>query len=112
MHTHNLLINKCSQWHVIETIIECLPQGKFISAFDLIEETVDSGNGLRLVVTTKNKNLFREASLQGKEEADYLTALFSSIDVVTQEEVFVLATQNLLLLVLFVLVSHFFEHME
>ena len=95
---------------MIETIIECLPQRKFVSAFDLVEEAIDPSNRLRLVVSSKNINLFWEASFQGEEETDYLTALFASIDVVTEEEIFVLTTQNLFLLVLFVLVSHFFEH--
>lgn len=97
---------------MIEAIIECLPQRKLISAFDLIKEPIDSGNSLTFVVSTKNDNLFRETSLESKKKADDLATLLSSVYIVAKEEIFMLSTQNLLLLILLVLIGHLFEHMQ
>jgi hypothetical protein len=46
MHAHNLFVNQGDQRHLVETIIEGLPKRQPVSALDLIEEAVYTGNRL------------------------------------------------------------------
>ena len=64
------------------------------------------------MVTAQYDHLFWEAHLEREQQTDHLTGLFSSVHVVTQEEVAQVATEDLVLLILLVFVSHFFEHVQ
>ena len=64
MHTHDFLVNQGNQWHMIERVVESLPQRYFITSLDLVEETVDPSDSLALVVTSEHHNLLREAALE------------------------------------------------
>jgi len=72
---------------VVKTSVERLPETNFISSLHFVEETVNSCDGLGLVVTSKNDNLFRVSNFQSEQEADYFAGLAASVDVVAHEEV-------------------------
>jgi hypothetical protein len=112
MHAHNLFINECDQWHVVEAIIEKLPECNFVASLDLVEESINAGNSLTLVVTTQDNDLLGISHLQGEQETNDLTALFTSVNVISHEEVPGILRNNVILLFLLVFVSHFFEHVK
>lgn len=97
---------------MVEAVVECLPQRELVSPLDLVEESVDAGDGLALVVATEDNHLFWETALQREKQADYLTALLATVHVVTKEEILQISAQNLFLLLLLVLVSHLLEHVK
>jgi hypothetical protein len=86
VHTHDLLIDKSDEWDVVEAIAESLKKRNFISPLDFVEKSVNSSNGLRLVVASQNYNLVWEPHFQCEEKADDFAALFSSIDVISHKE--------------------------
>lgn len=112
VHTHDLLVDESCKWHVVEAIPESLPQGDLVPSLDLIEEAVDPGDGLTLVVASQDDNLVRVFDLQGEKEADDLTALLSSVDIVAHEQVSRRLGDDLVTLLLLVLVCHLLEHVE
>ena len=85
MHAHNFLVNKCNQRHMVEALIESLPESNFVSSLDFVEETVDSGYGLAFVVTSKNDDLLWVSNFKSEEETDDFARLSTSIDVITHE---------------------------
>jgi len=112
VHAHDLFINQRHQGHVVEASIECLPETYFVSSLNFVEEAINSCDGLRLVISTQHNNLAGVSDLQGEEQADDLTALLSSVDVVAHEQVFGLLGDDVVVLVLLVLITHFLEHVE
>ena len=60
MHAHDLLINEGHKRHVIEAIVERLPERKFVPTLDLIKEPINPGNCMTLVVAAQHDDLFRE----------------------------------------------------
>ena len=86
MHAHNLFINQSYQRQVVEAVAKCLKQRNFVPSLDLIEEAVDPGNGLTLVVSPQNYYLLRESHFQSEEKADHLARLFASVHVVAHEQ--------------------------
>lgn len=112
MHAHDFLVDEGDEWHVVEAIVECLPEGELVPSLDLVEEAINAGDRLTFVVAAQHDYLFWEANLESKKEADDLAALLTSVDVITEEEVTQVSTQNLILLVLLVFICHFFEHVQ
>ena len=66
MHTHNFFINECHYGHMIETIVELLPQSHFISSLNLIKKSVKTCDSLTFVVSSQYNDLFRIANFQSK----------------------------------------------
>ena len=64
------------------------------------------------MIASENDNLIRISDFKSEEEADDFTALFASIDVVTHEEVSGILGDDVITLILFVLIAHFFKHMK
>ena len=64
------------------------------------------------MVSSQNNDLLRKSNFHGEEEADDFTALFATVDVVTQKQVPHLLHNKLVTLLMFVLISHLFEHMQ
>jgi hypothetical protein len=52
VHAHYFLVDKCNQGHVVKAVVEGLPQTDFVSALNFVEEAVDAGDGLALVVAS------------------------------------------------------------
>ena len=59
VHAHYFLVDNCYEWHVIEAVVEGLPQGDIIPSFNFIEEAIHSCDGLTLVVSSKYNDLLR-----------------------------------------------------
>jgi hypothetical protein len=97
---------------VVEAVVERLPERELVSPLDFVEESVYTSDSLALVVTAKDDDLLWESYLQGEKQADDLTALLAAVHVIAEEQVLEIATQDLLLLLLLVLICHFFEHMK
>jgi hypothetical protein len=112
MHTHNFFINKCDQRHVVEASVEGLPETNLVSSLYLVEETVDSCDGLGLVVTSEDDNLLWVSHLQCEQQANDFAGLAASVDIVTHEEISLVLVQDHFLLFGLVLISHFFEHVQ
>lgn len=83
MHAHNFLVNQGDQGHVVEAIVECLPERKLIPSFDFVEEAIYSCDGLTFVVPTKDDHLLREAHFKSEQKTNYLTALLPSVHIIT-----------------------------
>ena len=66
MHAHDFFINPGNERHVIKAVEELLPERKFISSFDFVEETINSSDRLRLVISSQYDNLVRITYLKGK----------------------------------------------
>jgi len=66
VHTHDLLVDQGYQGHVIKAIPECLPKGDLIPSLDFVEKSIDSGNSLRLMVTSQNNDLSGVSHLKGE----------------------------------------------
>mgnify|MGYP000939168349 CR=1 FL=1 len=112
MHAHNLFINEGHQGHVVEAVVEQLPQRNFVSPLDFVEEPVNPGNGLALVVATQNDNLRWISYLEREEKADDFTGLLASVYVVAHEQVSGVLGDDVVLLLSLVLVAHLFEHVK
>ena len=63
VHAHYFFVDQVHQRHVVERVVEGLPEADLVSSLDLVEETVDSGDGLALVVATQDDDLSWEAHL-------------------------------------------------
>jgi hypothetical protein len=97
---------------VIERVVESLPQRYFITSLYLVEEPIDSSDSLALMVTSEHYDLLGEAALEGIQEANDFTGLFSSVYVVAHEEIACLKTDDFIRIrVRFVFLLHFLEHM-
>ena len=112
MHAHYLFVNQSHERHVVKALVECLPKTEFVPSLYLVEETVDSGDGLAFVVTSKDYNLFWETNFESEEEAYDFSRLATSVHVITHEEVSLVFIQNHFLLFVFIFVGHFFKHMK
>ena len=112
MHTHDFLVDQGHQRHVVEAVVESLPEGKFVPSLDFIEKAINSSNCLTLVIATKDYYLFWEAYFQGKKQTDDFATLLTSVDVITEEQITQISTENLILLFRLVLVCHLFKHVK
>ena len=98
---------------MVERVVEGLPEADLVSSLDLVEETVDSGDGLALVVATQDDDLSWEAHLQGVQQTNDFAGLLASIYVITHEQVPSLHGDDAITLELvFVLLLHLLEHVE
>ena len=64
------------------------------------------------MISSQKNDLLRESHFQGKQEANYLTTLHTSINIIPEEEVPRVLTNNKIVLLRFIFVAHFFEHVE
>ena len=87
MHAHDFLVHEGDERHVVEAIVECLPEGELVPSLDLIKEAVNAGDGLTFVITAQHNYLFGETNLKSKKEANDLATLLASIHIVAKEEV-------------------------
>lgn len=66
VHTHDLLVDEGYQRHVVEAIPKGLPESDLVPSLNFVEESVNPGNGLTLVVTSQDDYLVRVSDLKGK----------------------------------------------
>ena len=72
---------------MVERVVEGLPEADLVASLDLVEEAVDSSDGLALVVASQDDNLPWESDLQSVKKADDLTRLLATVYVIAHEEV-------------------------
>jgi len=108
MHRKNFFVNDGCNRQAVKAISESLPQLDVVPAFaygekhgmsyevswvtDLEKRTfivkaVNPIDTCTLVISTKNKKVFGVFDLVGKEQANGFQGLFSSIDIIAQEQV-------------------------
>lgn len=87
MHGENLLVDDSGDRKAVEAIGECLPQLDIVATLALVVEAIDSVDRGALVVTSEDEEVFGVLDLVGKEQANGLKRLLTSVDVVTEEEV-------------------------
>ena len=87
MHGENLLVDDSGDRKAVEAIGECLPQLDVVATLALVVEAIDSVDRGALVVTSEDEEVFGVLDLVGKEQANGLKRLLTSVDVVTEEEV-------------------------
>lgn len=64
------------------------------------------------MISSQHDDLIGEAGLECEEKTDDLATLLTSVYVITEEQISKIPAQNLILLVLLILVGHFFKHMK
>lgn len=112
VHAHYFFVDEGHEGHVVEAVVEGLPETDLVSTFDFVEETVYARDGLTLVVASEDDHLMREADFEGQEQADDLATLLATVDVVSHEEVPALLRNNIVTLISLVLVTHLLEHVQ
>jgi hypothetical protein len=70
---------------VVENSVKLLPQPDLVSALNLVEEPINSGDCLAFVIASQNDNLKWIPDFEGKEQANDLAALLPSVDIVSHE---------------------------
>lgn len=91
MHTQYPLVNQGCHRHIIEHAAEAAPQHQVVPPPDFVPESIHSGDGLRLVVSSQQKDVIRILYLPGNQEAYYFGAILPSVNVITHEEVSIFA---------------------
>lgn len=112
VHAHDFFVYDSDQGHVVEAVEERLPEWKFISSLNLVEETINSCNSLRLVISSENDHLFWVSDFQREEQTNDLTALLTPINVISHEQISGILADDLIILLSFVFVAHFFQHVQ
>lgn len=87
VHGENLLVNDGGNGEAVEAVGEGLPELDVVSALALIVESINTVDRGALVVTAENEEVFGVLDLVGKEQANSLKGLLSTVDVVTEEQV-------------------------
>jgi hypothetical protein len=87
VHGENLLVDDSGDRKAVEAIGERLPKLYVVATLALVVEAIDSVDRGALVVTSEDEEVFGVLDLVGKEQANGLKRLLTSVDVVTEEEV-------------------------
>lgn len=87
MHGEDFFVNYSSDWQTIEAVSERLPQLDVVSPFTFIVETVDTVDRRALMVPAEDEEVFWIFDFVCQKETDRLERLFTSIYVVSKEEV-------------------------
>lgn len=87
MHTEDLVVDQGWNWQVVEQVDEKLPELHVVTAFALVPETVDFWNVLAFVIATKHVNHVWVLDFVAEKETNGFDALFTSINIVAQEEI-------------------------
>ena len=87
MHAQNFLVNQRCNGQTIEAVCERLPYSNIQASLALIIEAINSVDLAGLVIAAEQEEVLRVLDLVGKEEADSLKRLLSTIDVITEEEI-------------------------
>ncbi len=98
MHTHYLLIHKRTHWHHIEHIRKEFPQFEVVlslafdkSIFTFVIEAINPVNGGAFVIPPQQKEVFRVLDLISQHERNAFDGLFSSINIIAEEEIVLIA---------------------
>lgn len=87
MHSENLFIDNGSNGQAIEAIRKSLPKLDIVPSFALVVETIDAVDRGAFVVPTKDKEILWIFDLVRQQEADCFQRLFSSVHIVSEEQI-------------------------
>ena len=87
MHAEDLLVNKGGNRKAVETVSEGLPESDVVSSLAFVVESIDTIDGGALVVTSEQEEVLWILDLVGEEKADGFETLFTSINIITEEQV-------------------------
>ena len=87
MYTKYFFVNDSGHRKTIEAICEGLPKFDLVTALALVVEAVDSVDGSALMVPSQEEEILWVFNLVSQEEADGFKALFTTVDIVSQEQV-------------------------
>ena len=87
MHTQDFFINHCGYGQTIEGFSEYLPETDTEAALALIIESIDSVDRCTFMVSSKEEKVVRVLDFVSKQKAYSLYALFSSVHIVSKEQV-------------------------
>lgn len=87
MHCEDLFVNDSCDGQTVKAVSECLPQFNIKTTLAFVVKSVNTIDTCTLVVAAKDKEVLRILDLIGKQEADRLETLLSSVHIVTQEEI-------------------------
>jgi hypothetical protein len=87
VHGENLLVDDSGDRKAVEAVGKGLPQLDVVATLALVVEAIDTVDRGALVVTSEDEEVFGVLDLVGKEQANGLKRLLTSVDIVTEEEV-------------------------
>jgi hypothetical protein len=87
VHAQDLLINDCGNRETVEAISEGFPQFNVVASLALVVKSIDSVDWCALVVSSQQEEVFRVLDLVSQEKADSLKRLFTSVDIIPEEEI-------------------------
>ena len=87
VHTEDLLVDHGGHGKTVEAVRESLPKLDVVSSLALVVEAIDPVDGSALVVAAEYEEVLRVLDLVREEQGDRLQTLFTSVHIVTQEEV-------------------------
>lgn len=84
MQTEDLVVDKGSQWKIIEQICEVFPDiGVSVFSQTFIVKAIDLGNLARLVVTAENGDALGVSNFECNEECHRLDREIATINIIT-----------------------------
>jgi len=87
MHSKDFLVDDSGDRQAVEAVGKGLPQLDVIATFALIVEAIDTIDRRAFVIAAEDEKVFGIFDLVGEQEADGFERLFTTIDVVTKEEI-------------------------
>lgn len=87
MHAQYLFIDEGSYRQAIEAVRHGLPQTNAVATLALIVEAVNAIDAGGLVIAAQNEELIGVAYFEGQQQTDGFYGLFSTVDVVPQEQI-------------------------
>lgn len=87
VHCEDFLVNDGCNGQAVEAVCERLPQFDVVPSFALIVETVDSVDGRALVIASQDEEVLGVLDFICQQKADGFKGLFTSVNVVSQEQV-------------------------
>ena len=87
MHTDNLIINNSRAWQTIERVAKLFPNFNAVTTTAFIIKSVYTVDPRTFMVSSENEEIFGVLDFVGKEEADYLDRLFSTVNIISKKEV-------------------------
>jgi hypothetical protein len=89
MHTENSFVNNRTNGEIVEHGAKCAPERQVVPPFNFVIEAIDLGYLGTFVISAQQKNVLRVLNLVGKQQTHHLDAILSSVDKVSNHEIFV-----------------------
>jgi hypothetical protein len=87
MHAEDFFVNDGGNRHAVEAVRESFPELDAVSSLAFVVKTINSVDGSALVVSTQDEKVFRIFDFVSKQKTNRFQALFSTVDVISQEQI-------------------------